>query len=138
MGQRLLERLTTLGRQTVLHIVCNSAEAAKGGQEVRVRARVGEAGGASVIADGRDARRWILAVVVDDREVAWNVRAQGREDLRVAIRRVDSPRWDLFDACRGRLHDRRILNGVGVYIIDALVVPSTDRVDLGIEVPAAL
>lgn len=137
MGQRLFKRLTTLGRQTVLHIVGDGIEAMEGSQEVGIRARVGKTGGASVITKGRDARWWSFAVGVDNCEVAWDVGAQRREDLRAVVCRVDSHRRDLLDACRGRLHDHRVLNSVGVDIIDTLVVPSTDRVDLGVEVSAA-
>lgn len=80
-SQRPLERLAALKRQAVLDIVADGAEAVEGRQKVRFVARTASISDMTVMADGRYARGWRLAVGIYDREVLRDGRVQRLEDL---------------------------------------------------------
>lgn len=130
-----VERLAAFGGQTVLDLVAHSAETAEGSQEIAIVVRGGRALGKVVVAGRGHAGRRQLAVGVNDGKVAGDGGVQGREGLRFAGCTIGGRRGrNLLDACGCGLHGRRVLDDVGVDIVDTLVVATANCVDLGVEI----
>lgn len=134
LSLRLLQSLETLGWQTGFDLIADGAEAAEGGHRVRPVVLADCTLRGVVVGDGGDACRWGLEIGVCDHEVARDVGAQRREDLRSDSQSVWAGGRHLLNTRLCGLHDGGILNEVGVNIVHPLIVPSTDCVYLRIEI----
>lgn len=129
--KRLIERFAALSRQRILDVVANGTQSAKWREKVvSAKGTVGT----GIVARGRNTGRRGFIVGVRYHEVTGNGRAQHGEHLRGSFGRCGCRRRYLLDAYGGWLHDRGVLHGVGVDVVDAVVVTPADGVDLRIEV----